>query len=151
MLTTFTLTPFLSLTAPPTNQSAFNQWTIGPIFYSVLIMPEVLGKSNTSRVVDLWPNSGNELTPAYAIYENNQLARVALFNYMTDPTGGMAYTANISIGGGQTGQAQSAPATVQVKCVSRPIYRACYSLTRTPGISLPTPSASSSTSHGRTG
>ena len=102
-------------TAPPTNQSSFHEWTIGPIFYSLMIMPEILGKSNTSRVVDLWPNSGNLLTPGYAIYENNQLARVALFNYMTDPTGNMAYTASIAVGGGETGQPGSTPASVKVK------------------------------------
>ncbi len=80
-----------------------------------MIMPEILGKSNTSQVVDLWPNSGSDQTPGYAIYENNQLARVALFNYMTDPTGAMAYTANISMGGGETGQQQTVPASVKVK------------------------------------
>ncbi|PSS11012.1 hypothetical protein PHLCEN_2v3308 [Hermanssonia centrifuga] len=102
-------------TPPPTNQSTFHQWSVGPIFYPLMIMPEILGKSNTSQVVDLWPNSGSDQTPGYAIYENNQLARVALFNYMTDPTGAMAYTANISMGGGETGQQQTVPASVKVK------------------------------------
>ena len=80
-----------------------------------MIMPEILGKTNTSRVVDLWPNSGNLLTPGYGIYENNQLARVALFNYMTDSTGAMEYTANITVGGGETGQTQTVPSSVTVK------------------------------------
>jgi len=102
-------------TPPPTNQSTFHQWTVGPIFYSILIMPEILGKSNTARVVDLNANSDNDQTPAYAIYENNQLARVALFNYMTDPSGAMAYTATISIGGGDTGQPSTTPQSVKVK------------------------------------
>ena len=79
-----------------------------------MIMPEILGKSNTSRVVDLWPNSGNLLTPGYAIYENNQLARVALFNYMTDPTGASDYTATFSIGG-QNGEAAAPPSSASAK------------------------------------
>lgn len=100
--------------APPTNQSTFHQWTIGPIFYSILAMPEILGNTNTSRVVDLFANSNNDATPAYAIYENDQLARVALFNYMTDPTGAMALNVAIQVGGGN-GQPASTPSQVKVK------------------------------------
>ncbi|KAF7316354.1 hypothetical protein MIND_00154200 [Mycena indigotica] len=45
----------------------------------------------------------------YAIYENGALARVALFNYITDPTGASDYTATISISGG------TVPSSVKVK------------------------------------
>ncbi|KAI0698275.1 hypothetical protein BC835DRAFT_1335400 [Cytidiella melzeri] len=102
-------------TPPPTNQSYFHQWTVGPIFYSVMIMPEVLGKTNTARVVDLFANSNNEFTPGYAIYENDQLARVALFNYMTESAGGIAYDATIQVGGGNTGIPGATPSSVKVK------------------------------------
>lgn len=78
-------------------------------------MPEILGNTGSARVVDLFANSNNEFTPSYAIYENDQLARVALFNYLDDPTGAMTYTANIQVGGGETGQPPSTPQTVKVK------------------------------------
>ncbi|KAF9036340.1 hypothetical protein BJ165DRAFT_1533176 [Panaeolus papilionaceus] len=71
-------------TAPPTNQSQFNQWTVGAVYYSTIILAEALGKTNTARVVDLRSNADSEYTPAYAIYENDILNKVALFNYIDD-------------------------------------------------------------------
>lgn len=73
--------------APPTNQSTFHQWTVGAIYYSVLVLAEALGKSNTSQVIDLTLTIGNEFTPAYAIYENGVVSKVALFNYVDDLEG----------------------------------------------------------------
>jgi len=105
-------------TPPPTNQSAFHQWTIGPIYFSTLIVAEALGSSNTAQVLDLNANGDNIYTPAYAIYEQGTVARVALFNYMTDPSGANTYTASISIGGGQTGQPNGTPPSVRVKYLS---------------------------------
>lgn len=102
-------------TSPPTNQSTFRQWTIGPVYYSALIMAEVLGKSDKSRVVDLFANSANEVTPAYAIYEDETPTKVALFNYITDPTGGLAYTAQIQVGGGTSNQPPASPRQIKVK------------------------------------
>ncbi|RXW22272.1 hypothetical protein EST38_g3572 [Candolleomyces aberdarensis] len=84
-------------TSPPTNQSTFNQWTVGSIFYSTIILAEAFGKSNTSRIVDLGANSGSIYTPAYAIYENDALSKVALFNYVDDPSGASDVTVSISI------------------------------------------------------
>ena len=78
--------------------------------YSILAVSEALGSSNQSQVLDLGMNNQNAYTPGYAIYEKGTLARVALFNYMTDPTGANAYTATIQVGG-QT------PAQVKVKYV----------------------------------
>jgi len=78
-------------------------------------MAEALGPTNTSQVLDLVANSNNTLTPAYAIYENGNPVRVLLFNYITDPSGANTITVNISIGGGQTGQANATPSQVQVK------------------------------------
>jgi hypothetical protein len=71
-------------TAPPTNQSAFNEWTVGSVFYSAMIMAEAFGKQE-SRIVDL--QVGSPLTPAYAIYEGNTLSKFALFNYVDDRSG----------------------------------------------------------------
>ncbi|KAF7344500.1 hypothetical protein MSAN_01931900 [Mycena sanguinolenta] len=96
-------------TAPPTNQSRYYEWTIGAVYYSALISAEVFGKTNTSQIMDLHGNGNNEFTPQYAIYENGAIARVALFNYVTDPTGASTYTATISLAGG------TVPSSVQVK------------------------------------
>ncbi|KAJ7645163.1 glycoside hydrolase family 79 protein [Mycena polygramma] len=96
-------------TAPPTNVSKYNEWTVGALYYSAIISAEVFGKTNTSQILDLLGNDGNDLTPQYAIYENGALARVALFNYMDDPTGANDYKATITVGGG------AVPASVQVK------------------------------------
>ncbi|KAH9929433.1 glycoside hydrolase family 79 protein [Fomitopsis serialis] len=100
---------------PPTNESLFQGWTIGPVFYSVLAVAEALGSSNTSRVIDLNANNGSIYTPAYAIYENNALARLALFNYVSDASGASNVTATISIDGGRMGEQVSTPQTVKIK------------------------------------
>ena len=86
-------------------------WTVTPIFYSAVVVAEALGKSGNAQVIDLQANGGNMYTPAYGIYDGGSLARVALFNYVTDPTGASSYTATISVSGG------SIPAQVSVKYV----------------------------------
>jgi len=60
-------------------------------------------------------------TPAYAIYEGGNLARVALFNYMSDPTGAAQYTATINVQGG--------PAQVRVKYFLAPSVSDKYNIT----------------------
>jgi hypothetical protein len=95
-------------TPPVRNQSTFHQWTIGPVYYSALVVAEALGSSNIAQVLDLDANGGSDYTPGYAIYENGQPVRVALTNFISDPSGNSDYTANISIGG-------TVPAQVQVK------------------------------------
>ncbi|KAG1829911.1 hypothetical protein DFJ58DRAFT_825241 [Suillus subalutaceus] len=64
---------------------------VGPIYYSALVVAEALGSSNVAQVLDLQAN-----------------VRVALTNFITDPSGNSNYTASISIGG-------TVPAQVQVK------------------------------------
>jgi hypothetical protein len=91
----------IPLTPSPTNQSTFRQWRVRLVFYSALIMAEAMGLHNASQIVDL---SSNINTPIYAIYENGAPTKVALFNFVTDPTRASTYTATISIGGGSTGQ-----------------------------------------------
>ncbi|CDO76008.1 hypothetical protein BN946_scf184780.g15 [Trametes cinnabarina] len=107
-------------TPPPTNLSSVKQWTVGPIFYSTLVIAEALGTTNTSRVLDLQANGANAYTPAYAIYENDALARMVLINFMTEQNGQGAYTATISIGGGQTGEPNETPSSVKVKYLLAP-------------------------------
>ena len=118
-------------TPPPSNQTAFRQWTVGrwlifgassfvdpckgPMYYTTLAMTEVLGRSNQSQVIDLGVNGGNPSTPGYAIYENGTPMRVALFNYLDDDSGAHDLSVAISIGGGQTGQPTGTPSSVKVK------------------------------------
>ncbi|XP_006455732.1 hypothetical protein AGABI2DRAFT_195117 [Agaricus bisporus var. bisporus H97] len=102
-------------TPPPTNQSAFHQWTVGPIYYSALVVAEAIGSSGNAQVIDLVANGGELLTPAYAIYENGQPVRMLLVNFVDDPSGNSDITASISVGGGQTGVPGATPASVKVK------------------------------------
>ena len=119
--------------APPSNQTVFRQWTVGehispfvdslclwfhgegPIYYAVIAMTEVLGRSNQSQVIDLGVNNDDQSTPGYAIYENGTPMRVALFNYLDDTSGAHDLSVAISIGGGETGQPPSTPPSVRVK------------------------------------
>ena len=104
--------PFIS---PPAAQAAYLRWTVGAVFYASLVLAEAFGKSGTSRVFDLAANNGNSLTPAYAIWQNGVLFKLALFNYVTDPAGAAASNVSFAVGGGQTGQPPGTPATVKVK------------------------------------
>lgn len=103
-------------------------------YYSALVVAEAIGSSNTSQIVDLNANNGNEFTPAYAIYEQGTVARVALFNYITDESGASDYTASISIGDATPGQVR-----VKYECrsSSRLLQILIISLHLIQGISLP--------------
>lgn len=85
------------------------------MYYSALVMSEVLGRSNQSQVIDLGVNGGNPSTPGYAIYENGTPTKVALFNYLDDDSGAHDLSVAISVGGGDTGQPLSTPSSVRVK------------------------------------
>ncbi|KAF7302911.1 Glyco-hydro-79C domain-containing protein [Mycena kentingensis (nom. inval.)] len=107
-------------TPPPTNQSTFRSWTIAPIYYSVLAVAETIGSSGKAQIIDLQLNAGNIYTPGYAVYENGTLARLALLNFVTDPSGTSDYTMTFAIGGGTTGAPNATPAQVQVKYLRAP-------------------------------
>jgi hypothetical protein len=85
--------------------------------YTALVTAEALGTSGKARVTDLGLNNNNPYSPAYAVYEDGVPQRVILINHLTDPNGGANYTANIAIGGGNTGQAIAIPTSVTVKQV----------------------------------
>lgn len=105
-------------TPPPTNQTKYGaEWTVGPIYYSALVMAELLGPQNKSQVSDITQNIN---TPIYAIYENGAPTKLALFNFVTDATGASTYNAVVSIGGGSTGQSNATPSQVQVKYLLAP-------------------------------
>lgn len=63
----------------------------------MLAVAETLGSSNNSQIIDLNANNNNVYTPGYAIYENGQLARLALLNFMSDPSGANDYTVSFSL------------------------------------------------------
>lgn len=79
-----------------------------------------MGKSNATQVRDLLPNDGNEKTPAYAVYENGKFSKMALINYMTDPSGANDYTTTIFVGGSGWNEANGVPASVKVKYLLAP-------------------------------
>ncbi|KAJ7671748.1 hypothetical protein B0H17DRAFT_989262 [Mycena rosella] len=96
-------------TSPPTNESTFHQWTVGPIYYAALAMAEAIGPSNETQVLNIGVPNLSSLTPIYGIYENGAPVRVAVFNYVDDPSGANDVHAIISIAGG------TIPASVKVK------------------------------------
>lgn len=73
-------------------------------------MAEAIGASNNSQVLDLAANNNNIFSPAYAIYEGGNLARVLLFNYVSDPTGASDISVALSLASGG-----SMPGQIQVK------------------------------------
>ena len=77
------------------------------------MLAETFGKSNTSQIIDLGANGNNQLTPAYAIYEQGVLSKVALINYMDDNrTGVNELQVAVQVGSGGVGVV---PQSVQVK------------------------------------
>ncbi|KAK1225001.1 hypothetical protein PQX77_012070 [Marasmius sp. AFHP31] len=87
-------------TPPPTNESPVHQWTVGATYYSALVTAEIFGASNKSRIVDLQQISNPSIyQPQYAIYEGGQLARIALFNFVSDNGGSSDYTATLRLNG----------------------------------------------------
>ncbi|KIO19625.1 hypothetical protein M407DRAFT_30738 [Tulasnella calospora MUT 4182] len=73
-------------TPPPNNQSTLRQWTTTPPYYSALIMSEVTEEEG-SQVMDLLLGGNSTHTPGYAIYKSGTPIKLALFNYITDPSG----------------------------------------------------------------
>ncbi|KAF8316086.1 hypothetical protein DL93DRAFT_2056676, partial [Clavulina sp. PMI_390] len=117
-----------AFTPPPSNYSSSYQWTTGPIYYSMLMVTEALGATNTSQVIDLNLNN-SPYTPGYAIYENGAPARVLLINYMDDlKTGSATYTANVHIGGAD-GFADTTPSSVQVRYLAAPSVSEKFNIT----------------------
>lgn len=90
-------------TPPPGNLTNIYQWTTGSVYYSTLLIAEIFGQSNKSRVADLNIQGENAMFhPAYAVYEDDAPSRVVLFNYVNDPSGASTYTATIPAPGSNT-------------------------------------------------
>ncbi|KAJ7331318.1 glycoside hydrolase family 79 protein [Mycena albidolilacea] len=96
-------------TSPPTNESTFHSWTVGPLYYSALAMAEAIGPSNNTQVFNYGVADLTSFTPIYGIYENGTPVRVAIFNYLDDPSGANTVHAVISIAGA------TIPSSVKVK------------------------------------
>ena len=111
----------------------FHQWTIGPIvsssfsrsnissylslgcqYYATLVVAETFGSSSSSQILNLNANNGNIFTPGYTVYKGGSLSKLALFNFMTDPSGNNDYTATISI------RPATIPVQVKVMYLSAP-------------------------------
>ncbi|KAH9476923.1 Beta-glucuronidase [Psilocybe cubensis] len=101
-------------TPPPTNESTFHQWTVGPLYYSSLVVAEALGPSNTSQVMFLEANNNNSFTPAYGIWENGNLARVLLINFVSDNSTRSDLSVSLNMDG------PGMPGTVKVKHLLAP-------------------------------
>ena len=100
-----------AFTPPPYNlASSGYQWTTGSVYYPTIIMAELFGSSNQSRIVDLNADGGNEFHPAYAVYENGVPTRLGLINFVSDPSQANDLTVNIDFGGAALPQP-----TVQVR------------------------------------
>ncbi|KAJ7331317.1 glycoside hydrolase family 79 protein [Mycena albidolilacea] len=96
-------------TSPPTNESTFHQWSVGPLYYSALVMAEAIGPSNNTQVFNYGVTDLSSFTPIYGIYENGTPVRVAVFNYLDDPSGANTVHAVIAIAGA------TMPSSVKVK------------------------------------
>ncbi|KAF8316072.1 hypothetical protein DL93DRAFT_2193867 [Clavulina sp. PMI_390] len=118
-----------AFTPPPSSYSSLHQWTTGPLYYSMLMVAEALGATNTSQVVDMRPNDNNPYTPGYAIYENGVPARVLLINYMDDlQTGNATYTASVQFRVIDD-LTDTAPMSVQVRYLAAPSVSEKFNIT----------------------
>jgi hypothetical protein len=107
------------------------EWTTGSVYYSTLLVSELFGKSENSRVVDITHTSSIQVNtqtnynedgttydttssddmyhPTYLVYDGDTPARVALFNYISDPSG--ASDTQVTLNFNNT----AAPSTVSVR------------------------------------
>ncbi|ORY23372.1 hypothetical protein BCR39DRAFT_507851 [Naematelia encephala] len=82
-------------TAPPWNATDPDLWVTGSPYFSTLLLAEALGSSNVSQVVDI-SGQTDIYHPVYAIYENDVLTRMVLFNYVSDTTGASTWSPTIT-------------------------------------------------------
>jgi hypothetical protein len=92
-----------------------------------LVVAEAFGKSGTARITDLQANNANTFTPAYAIYEKNLLSKVAILNYITDPSGASDSYVTISVSGVPNGSSNLNQ--VKVKYLLAPSVSTKYDVT----------------------
>ncbi|WVR06098.1 hypothetical protein IAU60_003126 [Kwoniella sp. DSM 27419] len=93
-------------TPPPSANDATKSWTTGSIYYSSLVVAETFGRSNASKIVDITPPAETDANyiyhPAYAVYEDDAVARVVLFNFIDDSTGANDVSVTVPANGAAT-------------------------------------------------
>ncbi|KAG6829763.1 hypothetical protein H0H92_003553 [Tricholoma furcatifolium] len=88
-------------------QNDYYNWTVGAIYYSVLVVAELFGKSAVAQIID---TSNNGIyNPSYAVYDAGVLSKVVLINFIDDASGANDIVGTIAINDGQV------PSQVYVK------------------------------------
>jgi hypothetical protein len=125
--------------------SRIYEWTTGSVYYSTLLVAELFGKSENSRIVDITHTSSipvNTQTitnedgstydttssedmyhPTYLVYDGETPARAALFNFISDPSG--ASDAQVTLNFNNT----AAPSQVSVRYFRASEVEEQYNLT----------------------
>ena len=118
-------------TPPPSNMSRVYEWTTGSVYYSTLLVAELFGRSENSRIVDIThtssiaantqtiynedgtsydiTSSDDQFHPTYLVYDGETPVRAALFNFVSDNTG--ASDAQVTLNFNNT----AAPSQVHVR------------------------------------
>jgi hypothetical protein len=121
------------------------EWTTGSVYYSTLLIAELFGKSENSRIVDMThtssiatvvtPNYNEDGTsydttqsddmyhPSYLVYDGDTPSRIALFNFISDPSG--ASDSQVTLNFNNT----AAPASVSVRYLRAPEVEEQYNIT----------------------
>lgn len=118
-------------TPPPSNMSRVYEWTTGSVYYSTLLVSELFGRGENSRIVDIThtssipvntqtqynedgtsydiTSSDDQFHPTYLVYDGDTPQRAALFNFISDPSG--ASDAQVTLNFNNT----AAPSQVSVR------------------------------------
>ncbi|KAG8972771.1 hypothetical protein FRC05_009601 [Tulasnella sp. 425] len=100
----------------------YRQWRTGAVFHANIIVAEALAKNGVSQAIDLQLDNNNENRAGYARIATFLLSgmaqstkkgvatRAVLVNYASD-NGNSDYTAQLAIGGQQTGLPSKTPAS----------------------------------------
>lgn len=87
-------------------------WTIGPIYYSVLVLSEVFGSYNNTIIADLGFPTPQQV--GYVAYEDNAPQRVVLINYSNDTSSFGTWNAGLSFATG------TGPSSITVRSLTAP-------------------------------
>jgi hypothetical protein len=121
------------------------EWTTGSVYYSTLLVSELFGKSENSRIVDITHTSSIPVAvttnynedgttydttqsddmyhPSYLVYDGDTPSRVALFNFISDPSG--ASDTQVTLNFNNT----AAPSTVSVRYLRAAEVEEQYNIT----------------------
>lgn len=111
------------VTPPASSAANVKGWNTGSTYYAMLAVAETLGSSGNAQIVDLGIGNNSIYTPAYAIYEQGQPVRMALFNFVDDPSGANDYVANVTLTGA------ALPGSVNVRYLEAPSVSEKFNIT----------------------